>query len=307
MRDWKPEKIKPNRDDRGLSLFTVVIAVSFIGILGMLLLYIAVANFQMKTTDLRGKDSFYTAEQALEEIRTGLQEDVGKAMSKAYVTTMETYNDNSRTETTEATLDELRQSIFKENYVKELAKSLQDTPGEESAGTSYYSLARLKGYVDTLKDEERFGADGRESLVVTNPSGKAPVMEKSMSAGVALRNLKVIYVDGKGNASVIETDVRLGVPKIQFPTPSTLPDLMNMIVVAGKGIICEGGVNGNQIQGSIYAGNLDNPNGDVTGTLNQTSIWVKNNGSLSVSNGDKLVCQGKSRWTIWRSFPPQGR
>ena len=38
---------------------------------GVLILYIALANFNMKVTDLKGKDSFYTAERALEEIRTG--------------------------------------------------------------------------------------------------------------------------------------------------------------------------------------------------------------------------------------------
>ena len=68
---------RAKQQNRGFSLFTVIIAVSLVGILGMLILYIALSNFQMKITDLKGKDSFYTAERALEEIRTGLQEDVG--------------------------------------------------------------------------------------------------------------------------------------------------------------------------------------------------------------------------------------
>lgn len=67
---------RAKQQNRGFSLFTVIIAVSLVGILGMLILYIALSNFQMKITDLKGKDSFYTAERALEEIRTGLQEDV---------------------------------------------------------------------------------------------------------------------------------------------------------------------------------------------------------------------------------------
>lgn len=59
--------------------------------------------------------------------------------------------------------------------------------------------------------------------------------------GVVLKNLKAIYVDSAGRASIIETDIRLGIPKVQFPTPSTLPDLMHMSVVANKGIVCESG------------------------------------------------------------------
>lgn len=50
------------QQNQGFSLFTVLIAVSFVGILGLLVLYIALANFNMKVTDLKGKDSFYTAD-----------------------------------------------------------------------------------------------------------------------------------------------------------------------------------------------------------------------------------------------------
>ena len=66
--------------NKGFSLFTVIIAVSFVMILGLLVIYISVSNFYMKVTDLKGKDSFYTAEQGLEEIKVGLQQDVGTAM-----------------------------------------------------------------------------------------------------------------------------------------------------------------------------------------------------------------------------------
>ncbi|MDD6548226.1 type II secretion system protein [Blautia massiliensis (ex Durand et al. 2017)] len=78
------------KKNQGFSLITVILAVSFIGILSMLMLYLAVSNFFMKTTDLKGKNSFYTAERALEEIKTGLQQDIGDAMSKAYIHVLET-------------------------------------------------------------------------------------------------------------------------------------------------------------------------------------------------------------------------
>lgn len=90
-----------------------------------------------------------------------------------------------------------------------------------------------------------------------------------------LKNLKVIYVDPKGYASIIETDIRLGIPKVQFPTPSTLPDLMNMIVVADKGIICKAGGNETTtISGSIYSGILKNITDNTILEKNpRTSIW----------------------------------
>ena len=43
------------KNNKGFSLFTVLIAVSFVGILGLLVLYMALSNFNMKVTDLKGQ------------------------------------------------------------------------------------------------------------------------------------------------------------------------------------------------------------------------------------------------------------
>ena len=270
------------RRNQGFSLFTVLIAVSFIGILGLLVLYIALSNFEMKITDLKGKDSFYTAERALEEIRTGLQEDVGDAMSKAYTQVLEDYNkDNS---STDASMDKLRQADFERRYVDELVSRLR-----ASDSTEHYNLDYLRKYVDLKYD------DGRESLIITNPAGteaslKAVKSKKSEDNGVLLKNLKVIYVDAKGRAAVIRTDIFLKIPAVEFPTPSTLPDLMNMIVVADKGIICEGNeAQPSTIEGSIYAGLLPTRATEEA----DTSIQINDYASLNIESGDKVVCEGE--------------
>ena len=279
----KMKKIR-QKNNKGFSLIAVILAVSFIGILGMLILYMALSNFLMKTTDLKGKDSFYTAERALEEIRTGLQQDMGNAMSKAYIRVLETYNKNSSVK--DVVQDEQRQSEFQDEFIRELSKSIQKSSGD----SSQYSMQHLTDYLD-LTDSDKYDPD-KETLIVTNPAGKLPVLKKSKKDGVLLKNLKVIYVDPKGHASIIETDIRLGIPKVQFPTPSTLPDLMNMIVVAEGGLICEPDVTKTTtIQGSIYAGLLkgtDNPDPDV-----RTSIWLQPGASLEVIQGDKVVSGGE--------------
>lgn len=273
------------QQNQGFSLFTVLIAVSFVGILGLLVLYIALANFNMKVTDLKGKDSFYTAERALEEIRTGLQEDVGNAMSKAYTQVLETYNKENRSQ--DSSMDRQRQSDFQDRFIKELMRTLRASQTTDDI----YSLDYLRGYVDLEYD------DSKESLIITNPTGTSSVMKAVKNVGkntedngVLLKNLKVIYVDEKGHAAIICTDIRLLVPEVQFPTPSTLPDLMNMIVVADKGIICEGNESTpTSINGSIYAGNLP----AAATTDPDTSIQVTSGASLNVESGDKVVCKGE--------------
>lgn len=203
-------KIKKQHEG-GFSLFTVIVAVSFVGILGLLVLYIALANFQMKVTDLKGKDSFYTAERALEEIRAGLQEDVGNAMSAAYTQVLEAYNKDNTSQ--DESMDKQRQNDFQTRFISELVKRLKNGDNSEQ-----YSLEHLCEYVDIVKDTDVFDEE-KESLIITNPSGFAPEMQAIQSAGnnteengVLLKNLKVIYVDPKGHASIIRTDIRLQVP-----------------------------------------------------------------------------------------------
>ena len=273
------------QQNQGFSLFTVLIAVSFVGILGLLVLYIALANFNMKVTDLKGKDSFYTAERALEEIRTGLQEDVGNAMSKAYTQVLETYNKENRSQ--DSSMDRQRQNEFQDCFITELMRTLRVSKTEDNI----YNMERLRGYVDLEYDESK------ESLIITNPAESAPLMKavknvgkNTENNGVLLKNLKVIYVDEKGRAAIICTDIRLLVPEVQFPTPSTLPDLMNMIVVADKGIVCEGTESTpTSINGSIYAGNLPS----ALAADSETSIKVIPGASLNVESGDKVVCKGE--------------
>ena len=286
------------QQNQGFSLFTVLIAVSFVGILGLLVLYIALSNFNMKITDLKGKDSFYTAERALEEIRTGLQEDVGNAMSKAYTQVLESYNVENRSQ--DSSMDRQRQSEFQDCFITELMRTLRVSKTEDNI----YNMKRLRGYVDLEYD------DSKESLIITNPAGSAPVMKavknvgkNTENNGVLLKNLKVIYVDEKGRASIICTDIRLLVPEVQFPTPSTLPDLMNMIVVADKGIICEGNESTpTSINGSIYAGNLP----AAATTDPDTSIQVTSGASLNVESGDKVVCKGEISVGLNSTFTSAG-
>lgn len=275
------------KKNQGFSLFAVIVTVSFIGILAMLVLYLSVANFHMKTTGLAGTDSFYTAEQALEEVRTGLLEDVGNAMSEAYIRVLETYDTDNAEDAgaAEVTLDEKRQERFRKLYNQLLRDRLKD-----HSNPNLYDIERLRSYVDL---EKQAGFDpAQETLVVTNPAGEEPRMLFDQKSGVLLKNLKVIYVDSRGRASVIQTDIRLTIPKIQFPTPSTLPDLMNMIVVANGGIICEQGAAGVQteIRGSVSAGTIRKA--EEAGGRSGVSIYVPESASLVVSDGDKLVCTG---------------
>ena len=175
---------RAKQQNRGFSLFTVIIAVSLVGILGLLILYIALSNFQMKITDLKGKDSFYTAERALEEIRAGLQEDVGDAMSKAYTQVLENYNKDSSSK--DASMDQLRKKEFEKNYISEVVSKLRSTGDKDT-----YNLAHLKGFVDLYREIN----EDEESLIITNPSGKKAELRAIQTTGKNSGDSKCKYED----------------------------------------------------------------------------------------------------------------
>lgn len=289
------EMEKNVKGNKGFSLITVIITVAFIGILGLLVLYLALQNFNMKITGIKGKDSFYTAEQALEEIRLGLQQDVGEAMSAAYIKVMEDYNKQSSS--SDEVLDELRQKAFETAFLQELTSRVRQSgkDGASDLPLGQYSMDYLRSYVDLEKMDDFDSA--AETLIVTTPEGKNPVLKSDPKSGLLLKNLKVIYVDAKGYAAIIETDIRLGIPKIQFPTPSTLPDLMNMVVVAQGGIVCKSAENvgisagHTSIMGSIFAGNLKDDS--EASEKSHTSIKVEKNAALAIASGDKVVTEGE--------------
>ena len=85
----------------------------------------------MKITDLKGKDSFYTAERAIEEIRVGLQEEVGDAMSEAYIEVLETYDQSGKSQ--DEVQDELRQKAFRQSFYDKLYDKIQEKVGHLKA------------------------------------------------------------------------------------------------------------------------------------------------------------------------------
>lgn len=268
--------------NKGFSLFTVIVSIAFVGILGMLVLYMAIANFQMKITDLKGKDSFYTAERAIEEIRVGLQEEVGDAMSEAYIEVLETYDQSGNKNGVQ---NELRQTAFRQCFYDKLYDRVQKKLAQ----------GLKQNYVDlTVSDNETL-----EIVEPTlSPAIKLNKNEVKKSSKVSLKDLKAIYVDEKGRASIIKTDIQLGIPSVKFATPSTLPDLMGMVVVANSGLVCAQNSDNIKLTGSIYAGLLKN----VDKSLENTSLLVNNNTNLSIVSADKFVCDGEINLNPSSSF-----
>ena len=136
---------RAKQQNRGFSLFTVLIAVSFVGILGLLILYIALVEFSDEDYGPERKGQLYTVERALEEIRTRTAGGCGKCHVQSLYAGSENYNkDNS---SKDASMDRLRKKEFQDCFITELMRTLRVSTGDKDI----YNMERLRGYVDLHK------------------------------------------------------------------------------------------------------------------------------------------------------------
>lgn len=266
------EKKRRENTNSGFSLFSVILAVSFVAILVLALMYLSLVNFRMRQTELKTKNSFYSAEQALEEIRTGLQQMEGDALGNAYVRVLEAY-----AVTNVSNAVEERSTRFKELFLRNLVNALVDPSKDTHSITfNYYDINVLKSFVSMDKLQPG------ESLLI-EPVPAEQVLTGSMDNGVLLRGIQVTFVDAGGKTSIIRTDIRMGVPNVNFIQSSDLPDLLNMSLVAEGGVSVLGK---STLKGNLYAGSSpDKAPGSKYG------IYVRSNGELDLS-GDRIVTNG---------------
>lgn len=71
-------------NQKGSTLITVLIAVAFIVILASIVLSSSIVNYRMKGIDRKTKTDFYSAEKALNDIYTGLGQDITKIAATEY-------------------------------------------------------------------------------------------------------------------------------------------------------------------------------------------------------------------------------
>lgn len=248
---------KKRRDDRGSAIVIVIIAMAMIGILATTMLWMAYMNYMIKVADVRNKNSFYTAEEVVEQIMSGLRQDSAEAVGIAYREVLAKW-DNLESEAA-------RSNLFMTTYMDTLIDKFK----HPTQGSAYYDRDILKSYVDkeafpssrtpgssapaASVDEEAWknGGPGDPS----DPAGDtAPAaMEIVNNNSIILKNIYVSCTDAEDRVSIVKTDICLDVPKLVFENNGSIDALYQYSLIGGEGI--EMHVPGIiSAQGSMYAG-----------------------------------------------------
>ena len=259
-------------NNSGSAIVVVIMAMGFVAVLGVTVMWMSLSNFRMKATDMKNKQSFYTAEAIYDQIKVGLQYDASVAAGQAYTATLQSYSYDSWNE------DE-RAAYFKKQYISNLILCLKNPSNDQE-----YDLNHLLSYVD---------ADVHLSV---NPAAKGnpirflyysgtPTLLDSGKDYLLLKNLKLEYTDDDGFYSVIDTDIMISAPEVPFNSASKSIDLLFYALIANMGIEV-GNPAALTVDGSIYAGdngiNLCKPI-TVNGALNVISkgpINIENNNAV---------------------------
>lgn len=274
---------KLHKNNKGVSLITVIVAIGFALVLVNALLLTSTVNYKMRNVNVYSKDSFYSAEQVLDEIYVGLQQVVSDGISSSYMKVLTNYD---TTQMSTAEKNELVKSYFYQHVENELCV-------KSGTGFAYIAMpadaANLKpthsaavtdgiseGLYGLLKESTRwhneggdatkaYGAFLRASTHTTLPDGSeafvGPMLESNKD-GIYLRDLYIYYRDSNGFVSTIKTDVHLVYPEFSFDN-TDIPEISKYCFISDTKLTekhsgtSRSGAYTTTVNGDAYAYSLD--------------------------------------------------
>ncbi len=267
------DKKKLQVNNQGSTLVMVLIIMALLTMLASIALWVALNNYQMKVTNRKTTDSFYSAEEVLEQIKAGLEVQMSSAMNDAYYEVMQQYESMTQDE---------REALFANQYIYHLRALIKygSSDDETLVGDYYCDLSTLKSYVGSA-----LLADGAV-LVISDANGSGGETYCTMSTsdtGVTIKGLQVEYTDPSGYLSIISTDISIAIPAMNMTEAQNLPDLFTFPLIGNAGVAfgdANGGAGaiGTTVVGSVYAGSA---NALSSASSDFTSLVINSNATVT--------------------------
>lgn len=212
------------QNNAGSAMVTVLVVIVFLSILATVMLYLSGANFQMKATDFRTKESFYQAETPVEELRAQLVKDVEIAFAKAYTAAVSEYSGMG---------DEAsRESNFRQHFCDEMNTIWKERSGVIVPDPSNPGVEFFDWETGIANVVESAAADAYLDVDVTPSYG----FDTSQPGLIILRGVTVTYDSPQYFTSIITTDLCITIPRVNWsgtfdsavpaatPAPGATPD-----------------------------------------------------------------------------------
>ena len=288
-------------DNRGSSILMVILVAAGIGVMAAIALWVSLRNVQMKTTDAEIKESFYSAEGVLEQVKAGVKEKAEAAYKEAVTKDLENfakYGNSSQTPAgvaTSSTASEKarRAEDFKRNFKDTFKRSIdRGTAGE-------YNIKSITKLVDQSLLNSPTYPYAVVSAMRAGLSGDIGIV-KDEDDKLVLKGIRVRYVSEDEQVSEIVTDITVAVPKPDVAYGTSDLDLFEYAIIGDKGVeVIAGNVN---IKGSVYAGFSDSLNKQAFVTSSNTNVGLNDktliaNGTINIANNASLKSSPNQK--IW--------
>lgn len=286
------------KNNRGSSLVVTIVAISFVAILGAVIMSATMANYRMKMMNYNSKKTFYSAEKALEEVSSGVSQKCFDELNTAYletVTNLVNISDESRLSGSMA--NDLANARMKAGYNKKLVDLLTTMNGVDPFPDSA-DRTNLKNSLEQFISQRRPAVPGTGDTkyayvksVGTLKAYKADGSETTQTDytgidEIRLNDVTVVFESTTDDYyTSVTVDMKLGYPDVRFnfiDDRNHLNTYLDYAVIGMKGVSSGAGTV-SILKSGVYAG-ID---GMGNGGFN-----VGTNSILNLSDSSMLVTCG---------------
>lgn len=296
------------RDNRGSGIVTVLVALLFLVALGATTLFLSYTGLQINASERKSKENFYSADAAMQQVRTGVGQAVDESLKTAYDALLKNYSvDNEEYQEKVRTggdlwgsLNEFMKSKFQNEFQADLL-GWKDSGGgplfaEQGAdsGVYAYSPAVLLGFLNyggaRKEIDEAHGiyrltaASATVDLKCGDPSVTI-AYDKDNIPSLTLSGITLEYTAGSGYKTDITTGITIRYPLFSYsPAAYSVADVAQCAMIAKSGLACTS-PKVLKLTGDAYAGAISIDNGAA---LYHPQGTLVSGGDVKVDNSSKF-------------------
>ena len=278
--------------NKGASLLAVLVALIFVGIIGIIILDITIANIQMREIEESGKKNFYTAEVVMDDLTAGLNNIAASAMENAYTAVLKDYRTIMVTGTdiqdsfTRLYMDELQNVFWDGDNVSRKDRKKTYNPG---------NVEKLVYVIGKYKEQPLLDSmTAYQSCLKFDPNTATYKLDYEEGL-FTLENVKIIYTDTNGYETSVKTDMVFHTPVLNFDGSNMIMDYMKYALIADDMI--EISASNIMVDGNVYAG-VGGVTSIFPGSASISGSTIVTRGDIEVGAGTNItIGDGTSR--IW--------
>lgn len=295
-------KIKLKKlNNQGSTFIMALLVITLLTTLALALANASLGNMMMKSIDRGSKNTFYTSESLLDEIRAGIGQDSVRKLGTAYESVLTEIVDNA-TGSLEVIDNNQANELLKERYIKNILDNVtggylnfeNDTDDYVNSDTVLSSVEKTNMYT-ALNNYIAGYIQGYATNMATITSIGAVEAYRDFGTNhewaVIVKDVAVSYKESNGSEtyfSNITVDLEIEYPNmiVDFTNTNRLTDFTEYTLIADDDII----MTGQQVtvRDSVYAGN----NIDIISSNDDGSNLVFQ--PLSLDKNINLICGGNT-------------